>query len=120
MCQSHEKLDTTFDLECALKYITRAKIIDPDNKAIMLKFNTIKKSLRIQNKKDKQQFQGLFNRGSIYDDKEINSNDKSNSTILTKIYNVKNQYFDPLMPNLLYCVISLLVMFVGYLKLRST
>ena len=82
MCQSHEKLDTTFDLEMALKYITKAKMIKADNKAIVSKFKIIKKLLREQNKKDKKQFNGLFQRGSIYDDKEIvieseNNNDDS-------------------------------------------
>eukprot|EP00483_Globobulimina_turgida_P001953 UN01955 len=59
MCQSHENLDTTFDLEYALKYITKAKKISPPNKAVTFKFDQIKKLLKIQNKKDKQQFYGL-------------------------------------------------------------
>ena len=69
MCQSHQILDTTLDLESALKYITRAKEIAPENKAIVSKFNFIKQTLKTQNKKDRKQFDGLFNRGSLYDDK---------------------------------------------------
>lgn len=80
MCQSHQKLDTTYDLNEALKYITKAKSINPNNKAIVSKFKEIKQLLKSQNKKDKKQFNGLFQRGSIYDDKEIivNSDNEKN------------------------------------------
>jgi len=70
MCQSHQRLDTTFDLEMAFKYISKAKAIDPKNKVILYKFNEIKKTLQKQNQKDRKHFHGLFNRGSLYDDKQ--------------------------------------------------
>jgi len=71
MSQSHQLLDTTFDLEFALKYIARAKAIAPENSAVISKFKEIKQTLKTQRQKDRKQFNGLFDRGSIYGDKVI-------------------------------------------------
>ena len=80
MCQSHELLDTTFDLQYALKYIKRAKMIDPKNKAIVKKYRQIKNLLKEQNKKDKKQFGGMFDRGSLYEDKQAEAGNPGTST----------------------------------------
>eukprot|EP00484_Ammonia_sp_Unknown_P001243 CAMPEP_0197024284 /NCGR_PEP_ID=MMETSP1384-20130603/4866_1 /TAXON_ID=29189 /ORGANISM="Ammonia sp." /LENGTH=319 /DNA_ID=CAMNT_0042452645 /DNA_START=39 /DNA_END=998 /DNA_ORIENTATION=+ len=69
LCQSHQQLDTTYDLECALKYIGKAKKIDARNKAVVAKWHEIKQILRKQNQKDQSRFHGLFTRGSLYEDK---------------------------------------------------
>ena len=99
MCQSHEVLDTTFDLEQALKYIIRAKEIAPENKAILHKYNNLKQTLKTQNQKDRKQFHGLFNRGSLYDDKQ-NMTEKANMS--TDPISVVRRCFDR---TLSHCII---------------
>ena len=117
MCQSHEKLDTTFDLEFALKYITKAKMIKPDNKAIIVKFNEIKNTLRKQNNKDKKQFKGMFNRGSIYDDKRVivekETKDQDNKSVMGRIYRYcLNKYL------IMWCVVCLVSGYLFISRLR--
>lgn len=82
LCEAYEILDTTLDLESAFKYISKAKkITGKTNKIVTQKYNKIKKQLQIQNKKDRKTFQGLFNRGNLYNDKQII---KQNSNIKLK------------------------------------
>lgn len=84
MCRSYEMLDTTLDLEIALKHITKAKKIEPKNITVHTKYKEIRKKLREQNKKDKKTFYGLFDRGTIYDDKEVIVNNNNNNKRCTK------------------------------------
>lgn len=69
MSISFEQLDTTFDLEYALKYIKSAKDLKPNDKQIDKKYKHIRKILRKQNMKDKKRFRNIFENSNIYDDK---------------------------------------------------
>lgn len=65
--QARIELDTTYDLELAVKDLQSASQAEPGNSAIRRELALHRKSLATQTKKDRATFGNMFRRGTIYD-----------------------------------------------------
>ena len=57
-----------------LKDLNRAVELKPTDKVILTLRNNLINSLKVQNKKDKKQFNGMFERGKYFKAKERHAN----------------------------------------------
>jgi len=77
----NEARDTSFDLDKAWEQIREAKKLDPSNMIVAKKHAQIRKAWRMQRRKEKSQFSGLFERGRIYDEEDF-ANSEEDSRVL--------------------------------------
>lgn len=68
LLQAHYALDTTYDLELAVKDLQRAAKLAPGDTAVTRHLAKWRSELAQQTKKDKRTFANMFSRGNLYQD----------------------------------------------------
>jgi hypothetical protein len=62
---------TAYDHDCAIKDLNKASQIDPDDKIVSSLLKTLREDRKKQREKDKGTFEGMFDRGEIYDEESM-------------------------------------------------
>mmetsp|Transcript_144536 Transcript_144536/g.254914 ORF Transcript_144536/g.254914 Transcript_144536/m.254914 type:complete len:476 (+) Transcript_144536:85-1512(+) len=67
---------TAYDHDCAIKDLNKANEIDPKDKTVSSLLKTLREERRKQREKDKGTFEGMFERGEIYDKESMEEAEK--------------------------------------------
>jgi len=62
---------TAYDHDCAIKDLNKASQLDPEDKVVSSLLKTLREDRRQQRAKDKGTFEGMFDRGEIYDEESM-------------------------------------------------